>query len=411
MRTDQRPPAADSRPHSTGSVGGRAAPRRVAVVWAADQPLTTISVRYERYLHGFRALGWEAFAVCSEAAAVGFAAPLVRAPDSASLRDSAFWRSMQLDAAVVVTWLGLPDVVGALKEACPWVASVADSDGQVGVRVFPAATFNRSVWQHARLIDRLRAAKFWAQRYLLRPERYDRPVLESSERADLVAVCSASAKRNLSRFFAYHRRPDLAARTAVIPYPVDECFRDGEIPVRRARRLVAVGRWDDPQKDAPLLAATIRQVLAADPDVGFDLIGPGGEAVFADLCRRQSGVTYHGPRPPEAIAELLRNSRSLLLSSRWESGPIVANEALSVGCTLVGPARIPALEAFCGGGRYGVACRGGAAKTLAAAVLEEMKAWDDGRRDPKQIAATWRPRFDPAVVCRQLLQPCDMPCE
>ena len=200
-------------------------------------------------------------------------------------------------------------------------------------------------------------------------------------------------------------------RIAVIPYPVDECYLHGEAPAVRERRLVAVGRWDDPQKDAPLLAATIRRVLAADPEVAFDLVGPGGERPFGDLCRRRPRVVYHGAQPPEVVAGLLRRGRSLLLSSRWESGPIVANEALCVGCTLVGPARVPSFEAFCRGGRYGTVSRGGSAQALAAAVLDEMRAWDDGKREAAVIAATWRPRFDPRTVCRQLLHPCDMPCE
>ena len=192
---------------------------------------------------------------------------------------------------------------------------------------------------------------------------------------------------------------------------MDECYLSGEVPATRERRLVAVGRWDDPQKDAALLAATVRRVLAADPDIGFDLIGPGGEAAFAALWRRQPRVRYLGPQPPEVVAELLRRSRSLLLSSRWESGPIVANEALSLGCTLVGPVRVPTFEAYCAGGRYGTACRSGSPQALAAAVLDEMRAWDDGRRDPAAIAATWRPRFDPRTVCEQLLRPSDMPCD
>ncbi len=408
MRNDPPSPALDAPPEGMRGGVGTAASRRLAVVWAADQPLTTITVRYERYLAGFRALGWEAFAVCSEKAASGFSGALVRVPDQGCLRDQDFWRSLRLDAAVLITWLTLPDVVAALKAACPWVVSVADSDGLVGVRVFPGATFDRSVRQHTRLLDRIRAAKFWVQRYLAPSEVYDQPLLESAERADLIAVCSPNAKNHLGRFFAFHRRQDLAARVAVIPYPVDDCFRDREVMRRRGRRLVAVGRWDDPQKNAPLLAAAVRRVLAVDPEIGFDLVGPGGSRAFAELCRRHPRVVYHDRQPPAAVAELLQNSRSLLLSSRWESGPIVANEALSLGCTLVGPARIPTIEAYCRSGRYGTACRGGSPKALAGAVLDEMQAWDDGKRDSVAIAAAWRTRFDPKAVCRQLLEPCNM---
>src|SRR5262249_58146071 len=111
--------------------------------------------------------------------------------------------------------------------------------------------------------------------------------------------------------FGHYGRPELAARVAVIPYPVDECYLRGPVAAAAARdrRLVAVGRWDDPQKNAPLLAAAVRRVLAVDPAVGFDLVGPGGEVVFGPLARRLPQVVYHGRKTPEEVAGLLRRGR------------------------------------------------------------------------------------------------------
>jgi glycosyltransferase involved in cell wall biosynthesis len=386
-------------------------PPRVGIIWCGPSPLVAISVRYERYVRGFRALGCEAFAVCAPGLETGFGEPVITAPDPAAFRDPDYWRSLRLNVAVLVTWLGLPDVVGALKRACPWVVSLADSDGQVGVRVHPRATFARSVLQHRDWGTRVRGAKFWLERYFVRPETFDRPGLESAGRADLIAICSPDARDYLGRFFRYYGQPDLAHKVVVVPYPVDDCYLNGPVPQPRRRQLVAVGRWDDPQKDAALLAAAVRRVLAVAPEVSFRVVGPNGGKVFAALCRDHPQVRYLGPRPPEAVAALLRESRSLLLSSRWESGPIVANEALCLGCSLVGPAAIPSLAGFCDRGRYGTACRRRSPRALADAVLKEMRAWDEGRRDPARIASVWRPRFDPRTVCRQLLDPSDMPCD
>jgi glycosyltransferase involved in cell wall biosynthesis len=381
---------------------------RVGLIWAAPAPLTRITVRYERYLRGFRALGHDPVTVCFAAAAEGYAEPVAVAPGEAALRDPEFYRPLRLDAAAVITWLGLPEVVGALKRVCPWVVSVADSDGQVSARVHPRATLARCVLQHRGWLTRASAANYWLRRYLFGAGRLERDLLDSAERADLVAINSPQARGHLTAFFRHHGRPELAARVAVVPYPVDECYLSGEVSAARERRVVAVGRWDDPQKDAPLLAAAVERVRAADPAVGFDLIGPGGDDAFDRLCRRHPRVVYHGRLAPAAVAALLRNARSLLLSSRWESGPIVANEALSLGCTLIGPAEIPTLREFCEGGRYGTACRVRSATSLAAAALAEVRAWDDGRRDPLAVAAAWRPRFDPQAVCRQLLEPRDL---
>ena len=144
-------------------------------------------------------------------------------------------------------------------------------------------------------------------------------MLESAERANVIAVGNAHAKVCLNRFFAYHHRPDLAAKLAVIPYPVDECFLRGAVPRERQRRLVAVGRWDDPQKDAALLAAAVSRVLKARGSLSFVLVGRGGERVFGPLCARHPQVKYLGVQPPDAVAALLRDSRALLMSSRWKA--------------------------------------------------------------------------------------------
>jgi glycosyltransferase involved in cell wall biosynthesis len=379
------------------------AKRRIAVVWAAEGRLVDISVRYERFLKGFRELGHEAFAVCTPESAEGFASPVEVCPSLGRMTDPAYWRSLGLDAAVVITWLGLGEVLSALKQACPWVVSIADSDGLVGERVHVGATLARSVFQHRSFLAKLAGAKFWLQR-LLRPSlSYDASRLHSSGFADRIAICSEAARSHLGAFFRHHRRPDLAAKIAVAPYPVDDYFLSRPIQPVRARQLVAIGRWDDPQKDAPLLAAAISRALKRDPRCSFRVVGPGGERAFAPLSRRHPQVRYLGVQPPQVVADLLAESRALLLSSRWESGPIVANEALCLGCTVVGPDSLPAVKSFVAEGPFGTASRGRLAGRLAAAVGAEMRAWDVGRRDPAAIAAAWRPRFHPAEVCSALL--------
>ena len=44
-----------------------------------------------------------------------------------------------------------------------------------------------------------------------------------------------------------------------------------------------------------------------------------------------------GIQPRERIRELMAECRAVLIPSRWESGPIVANEMLALGGTVVGP--------------------------------------------------------------------------
>jgi glycosyltransferase involved in cell wall biosynthesis len=95
----------------------------------------------------------------------------------------------------------------------------------------------------------------------------------------------------------------------------------------------------------------------------------------------------------------MRTSRVLLVSSRWESGPIVAFEALCSGTTVVGPAWVPACRWLAPDAGRCFTRR--SATALGAAVVSELQAWDAGHRDPAAVAARWRPWFDPAEVCRR----------
>lgn len=384
-----------------------ARPRRVALVWAADARLTSISVRYERYVRGFRAVGWEPVTVCLPAAAEGYAEPVHPAPNAAALRDPEFYRAVGADAAVVVTWLGLPDVVAALKRSCPWVASVADSDGRVGARAHPGPTFRRMTVEQPRWGMKARAARYWLRLYLFDPQAQDGPILASAEQADRVAVCSPAAVGHLRAFFDSYRRPDLAARVISVPYPIDECYLTGPVPSDRNNQVVAIGRWDDPQKDADLLCDATDRFLAAGGRTEFLLFGLNGDRWFGPLAKKWPQVKYLGVQPPGAIADHLQRSRALFLPSRWESGPIVLNEALASGCTVVGTDAVPSVVSTCAEGDYGQVARGRSASRLADALRAEMAVWDRGERNPAKIAAYWRPRFDPVTVCRQLLPPAE----
>ena len=385
-----------------GVLGSQQRPNRVAMIWAANRPLVNITVRYERYARGFQALGWEPITVCLPGAAEGYTESVVLAPSEADLRDPAFYRSLRIDAAVVITWLGIPDVVAAAKAACPWVVSIADSDGKVGVRVHPRSTFLRMTAQHRKFGLSLRAAKYWLQLYFAGPEELDKPVLDSASHADRIDVGSLASAGHLRAFFDSYRRPDLAAKVAVVPYPIDECYIASPISSGRPARIVAIGRWDDPQKNAGLLRRAIGRHCEAGGQTEFLLIGPSGDLWFASLARRWLRVRYLGLQGPEAISEHLRSSRAILLPSRWEGSPIVLNEALASGCTVIGTDAVPAVVSACDQG-YGTMATGGSASSLAAAIDAEMAAWDRGDRDPAAISAHWQHRLHPATICGQLL--------
>ena len=295
----------------------------------ADQPPTTISVKYERHARGLPALGHDPVSVALPAAARGYAEPLVAAPDRASLADLTFWRSLRPDAAIVITWLGLSDVVGSLKQAWPWVTSIADSDGKIGVRIHPGPTFSRMTAQHRHVVTGVRAA-FEA-------------VLASAVHADQVAVCSNCAAKHLRMFFFSYRRPNLAAKVRSVPYPIDECYLSDPVGTNRKNQVVAIERWDNPQKHARLLCHADEEFLESGARSELVVAGPHCARWFAPVVKgRPYNVVV-----PGTLAKTLRQSRALLLPSRWERGPIVLNEALVSGWAVVGTDAVPSMVSAC----------------------------------------------------------------
>ncbi|HZW34203.1 MAG TPA: glycosyltransferase [Isosphaeraceae bacterium] len=378
---------------------------RIALVWPADNRLVDITVRYERYVRGFEELGHQVVTVCQETAAAGYQFPIHTTPDRDALCDPELWRRLDLDAAVIINWLRMPELVAAIKSACPRVVAVSDSDGVVGIRAQPLTILRRMVALQTRWGMKARTAKYWVQLVLGGYRAAERPIIESADESDQIVVTSPGARANLAAVFASQGRPELCAKVMVVPYPVDDEFLlgDGATAGDRTDRVVAIGRWDDPQKDAALLAAAIDRVAVLRPETEFVLIGRNGNAEFGKLVKKFPRVRYLGVQPPSIIAQFLRGSRVLVLSSRWESGPIVASEAVCAGCSLVGPSWVPTIPWYCSDGRHGSLFTRRSASALAIALSAELAEWDSGRRNPLATAAHFRPWFTPINVCRRLL--------
>ena len=115
------------------------------------------------------------------------------------------------------------------------------------------------------------------------------------------------------------------------------------------------------------------------------------------------GLRLAGIQEPHVVAETLAGSRAALFSSRWETGPHVATEALALGATLVS-VPMPNLEGMIDGGRFGTLAGRRSPEALAGALAAELAAWDAGRRDASAIASYGRARFSPVAVARTLLE-------
>jgi hypothetical protein len=377
-------------------------PMKLALVWAAEARLVDITVRHELFVRGFEALGHDVITVCTQQAAEGYPYPVETAA-LADLTDPALWHRLRADVAVIVTWHMRTDVLAAIRSAGTRTIAIADSDGQVSLRVHPRATWRLMLAVQPRWDLKVRATKHWLQRLLRDSRREDLERIESTRQSDAVIFGTDPARENFRSILAHYGEVDLAARLGVAPYPVNEVFCEGPVPAQKRDRLVAVARWDCPQKDAALMAAALRHFCEQRASTEVLLIGRGGEPWFAGLTSRFPQARYLGVQAPSAIAALVAESRSIVFSSRWESGPIAAWETLALGGTVIGPP-IPNFVSFAAGDQFGGVSPTRKPVDLAAAMRAEMQAWDEGRRNPLQAAAHWRERLRPAAVCDRLLK-------
>ena len=378
---------------------------KIAIVWNHPSRLVHCSFRFEQYLSGFRALGHDPMVICARDSASGFDGPLHVVASASDFESPELWRRIAADVAVIVTWHRMSAVLAAMRATDTRVIAIADTDGQLSFKVFPLAALERLMVYQGSLKDRCKCLVYWLGRVLTegRPGSEDFESLASTRASDALIFGHEEARQHFGRFLTRYGEQALGQRLAVQPFAIGTSFLSCPVPESAARRRIsAIGRWDDPQKDAELLVSALDAFLGSETSIEVVILGRGQER-FAGLARRHSGVRLAGEQPQDEVARTLAGSRSIVFSSRWEGSPHAALEALALGATVIGPP-IPSLTSWSDGGRFGTVSRSRRPASLAHALCREMTAWDEGERDPVAISRHWRACLAPEAVCRQMLE-------
>jgi glycosyltransferase involved in cell wall biosynthesis len=240
------------------------------------------------------------------------------------------------------------------------------------------------------------------------PQLYDRKMLAHLSLADGIGIESQGAYKIFGGLLRSYKRHDLLEKLHVIHHPVIPEIENMEVSTRDERDncIVAVGRWNSPQKDAPLLIKTLAKSLASNPTWRADIYGSGESELHKLVAKYAANVKelihIHGPKPHEQILQAYQMSKICLFTSRYESGPIAGEEALCLGCSLVGPPDVPSMHDLCAP-QFGTLPSSRRSADISRALQSEITQWSSQQRDPISTSRSALEIYSAQAVCKQIL--------
>ena len=377
---------------------------RVAIVIPIAWDAAAFSTDPRILAGGFDAIGHSAKIVCATGSTLppGEAVPAL-AVDRKRMESVQWWREQRFDLAIVYTWLhGHHGVVGALVESGTFTISKGDTAGLHGARAHPWATLNAAIQSSDGLTSTLKGVWLWAKRLAVPHEHanHARPFVTNLRRAHVTVVETDAAHANLRRFLRSASAPELVEKIHVVPNPVALPFITVPIPNPKERLIYAVGRWGSAEKNPELLVRVLERHLSCDRKARAVIAGSGSLHVSSAVAGQVECV---GVVERSVLAHIAAMARICLVTSRHESFHLGAHEALTVGATIVGTP-IPVVREMSADGSCGRFANSHRARAVNSALAAEMRAWDEGLREPCVIASSWRQKLAPDAVAKALVQ-------
>ncbi len=173
---------------------------------------------------------------------------------------------------------------------------------------------------------------------------------------------------------------------------------------------MAVGRWDDLLYKRPcLLMSTLEQALAHAPHWEAEIYGN-----IPDFLREWHGnlpeplrtrIHLAGYIPNIELQKKQSQARISLCTSLSEGTHLASAEALCAGASVVGPRLTPQLNCL----QWYVSHDSGtlspndSPESLSGALLEEIRAWDSGKRNPEEISRYWCSLLHAENSCKRII--------
>ena len=159
-----------------------------------------------------------------------------------------------------------------------------------------------------------------------------------------------------------------------------------------------------------MLIKALAKVLNKHLDYEAHVFGSGGEVL--DRLRQQlleavrNRIHIRGRVLNPELKKEYQKSRILFMPSRSEGCSVAAEEALSLGCSVVGSSHIFCMRNFVSK-NSGTLARTYSVSGMVEALSCEINAWEQGLRNAGQIAAGWRQEVCLDAVVRTIMSVVD----
>ena len=201
---------------------------------------------------------------------------------------------------------------------------------------------------------------------------------------DSIRVESETALENTRNRLRSLHQAETAERVVLATHPVPDSYAWDHSRTEKKNRIVCVAvDWRNPRKGGRVLAKALARVL---PGSGWDaiVVGKHADEVADGTATAKSLVRTVLEADATELAPVYKESRILVTASGAEEAPIVVQEALASGCSVVFPPEQVHLESIVPASA-GTMSRHRTCRSLAEAIRREMFEWEAGARDPDAI--------------------------
>jgi glycosyltransferase involved in cell wall biosynthesis len=310
------------------------------------------------------------------------------------------------DLAIVYTWCKNLWYLEFLKNNGVQIINRVDSDGRNTFKYHPYDMFKFMTYPQPKIITKIRAVKHFFVRWFFEKQTQIDEMIRSFESTDFITVASFGGLNNFKKTLLKMKRLDLVNKLFYLPNPTSPAFFNKEINGKN-HKIISVADWENSitsiWKNKTMLINVIDKYSVKYPKYKFFIVGRGAVKLFKPKFYNKSNVVIVDQIVNEDLPDFMADAKILLITSRREGAPIIVNEALSMGCTIVSTP-LPGVNIELENLNWGTIANSFSLKSFLDALDNEIKKWETGKVDYLLGAAKWRDIFSTKSIGNRIEQ-------